>query len=84
MNQQLTTNLSKFVDLSDKAVEDVLKNPSATNWKKLEQITGMLQQQLVIDGKDLLFKYPTDHNIEMYKKIKHVANYGLKSFDNSK
>jgi len=71
---QTTTTLSKFLELSDKAVEDVYKNPTKTNWKKLEQITQMVQNQIAIDAKELLDKYPTDENAKLYNSIKYYEN----------
>jgi len=72
------TNLSKLFELSDKAVEDVCKNPTKTNWKKLEQVTQMVQNQISVDAKNLLDKYPTDENVKLYNSIRHVTINGLK------
>ena len=54
------------------AVDNLCENYNADNANKLESLTQMAQDEIVIKAKELLCKYPTDANRKAYASIMSV------------
>lgn len=66
------TRFFKLLEMGKKAVDDICDNYNSDNAKKLESLTQMAQDELVMNAKELLDKYPTDANRKSYASIMNV------------
>lgn len=72
------TRLFRLLEMGSDSVDKLCKNHNNDNANKLEALTQLTQDELMMNAQKLLEKHPTDENKKAFDSIMSVYRNGVK------